>query len=157
MARWCGTLHEQRQALQSGLHLGVLYCMTLPTVADWAAILSKADEKYDGTVAVFASDGSLSHRFGPINGRKGMNNYTREFDHQMDGAINCGAKGEIQGVFHVAGVRRLLLQRRQHARHRSCCTGMQGWDKCDGKGEFITDLFAEAQYRRVNAVFPLPA
>ncbi|SUG15800.1 3,4-dihydroxyphenylacetate 2,3-dioxygenase [Salmonella enterica subsp. arizonae] len=44
----------------------------------------KAIEKYDGTVAVFAS-GSLSHRFiDDQRAEEGMNSYTREFDHQMD-------------------------------------------------------------------------
>ncbi len=35
--------------------------------------------------------------------------------------------------------------------------GMLGWDKSDGKVEFITDLFASSGTGQVNAVFPLPA
>ena len=32
-----------------------------------------------------------------------------------------------------------------------------GWDKYDGKVEFITELFTSSGTGQVNAVFPLPA
>jgi 3,4-dihydroxyphenylacetate 2,3-dioxygenase len=35
--------------------------------------------------------------------------------------------------------------------------GMLGWDKYDGKVEFLTELFASSGTGQVNAVFPLPA
>ncbi len=35
--------------------------------------------------------------------------------------------------------------------------GLLGWDKYDGKVEFITELFASSGTGQVNAVFPLPA
>ena len=35
--------------------------------------------------------------------------------------------------------------------------GMLGWDKYDGKVEFITELFPSSGTGQVNAVFPLPA
>ena len=34
--------------------------------------------------------------------------------------------------------------------------GMLGWDKYDGKVEFITELFASSGTGQVNAVSPLP-
>ena len=34
--------------------------------------------------------------------------------------------------------------------------GLLGWDKYDGKVEFITELFASSGTGQVNAVFPLP-
>lgn len=33
--------------------------------------------------------------------------------------------------------------------------GMLGWDKYDGKVEFVTDLFASSGTGQVNAIFPL--
>ena len=35
--------------------------------------------------------------------------------------------------------------------------GMLGWDKYDGKVEFLTELFPSSGTGQVNAVFPLPA
>ncbi len=84
-----GTLVPMRY-MNSDKHFKVVSISAFCTVHDFAdsrrlgeAIL-KAIEKYDGTVAVFAS-GSLSHRFiDDQRAEEGMNSYTREFDHQMD-------------------------------------------------------------------------
>ena len=131
--------------MNSDKHFKVVSISAFCTVHDFAdsrrlgeAIL-KAIEKYDGTVAVLAS-GSLSHRFiDDQRAEEGMNSYTREFDHQMDERV---VKLWREGKF------------------KEFCTmllGLLGWDKYDGKVEFITELFASSGTGQVNAVFPLPA
>ena len=135
-------------------HFKVVSISAFCTVHDFAdsrklgeAIL-KAIEQYDGTVAVLAS-GSLSHRFiDDQRAEEGMNSYTREFDRQMDERVvklwREGQFKEFCSMLPEYADTVMLL-------------GMLGWDKYDGKVEFITELFPSSGTGQVNAVFPLPA
>ncbi|NEY26864.1 3,4-dihydroxyphenylacetate 2,3-dioxygenase [Escherichia coli] len=117
----------------------------------------KAIEQYDGTVAVLAS-GSLSHRFiDDQRAEQGMNSYTREFDHQMDErVVKLWREGKFKEFCDMLPEYADYCYGEGNMHDTVMLLGMLGWDKYDGRVEFITDLFASSGTGQVNAVFPLP-
>lgn len=145
-----GTLVPMRY-MNSDKHFKVVSISAFCTVHDFAdsrrlgeAIL-KAIEKYDGTVAVFAS-GSLSHRFiDDQRAEEGMNSYTREFDHQMDErVVKLWREGKFKEFCTMLPEYADYCYGEGNMHDTVMLLGMLGWDKYDGKVEFITDLFASS-------------
>lgn len=101
----------------------------------------KAIEQYDGTVAVLAS-GSLSHRFiDDQRAEQGMNSYTREFDHQMDErVVKLWREGKFKEFCDMLPEYADYCYGEGNMHDTVMLLGMLGWDKYDGKVEFITDL-----------------
>ena len=158
-----GTLVPMRY-MNSDKHFKVVSISAFCTVHDFAdsrrlgeAIL-KAIEKYDGTVAVLAS-GSLSHRFiDDQRAEEGMNSYTREFDHQMDErVVKLWREGKFKEFCTMLPEYADYCYGEGNMHDTVMLLGLLGWDKYDGKVEFITELFASSGTGQVNAVFPLPA
>ncbi|EHC2712888.1 hypothetical protein JTX29_001918 [Escherichia coli] len=118
----------------------------------------KAIEQYDGTVAVLAS-GSLSHRFiDDQRAEEGMNSYTREFDRQMDErVVKLWREGQFKEFCNMLPEYADYCYGEGNMHDTVMLLGMLGWDKYDGKVEFITELFPSSGTGQVNAVFPLPA
>ncbi len=158
-----GTLVPMRY-MNSDKHFKVVSISAFCTVHDFAdsrrlgeAIL-KAIEKYDGTLAVLAS-GSLSHRFiDDQRAEEGMNSYTREFDHQMDErVVKLWREGKFKEFCTMLPEYADYCYGEGNMHDTVMLLGLLGWDKYDGKVEFITELFASSGTGQVNAVFPLPA
>ncbi len=158
-----GTLVPMRY-MNSDKHFKVVSISAFCTVHDFAdsrrlgeAIL-KAIEKYDGTVAVLAS-GSLSHRFiDDQRAEEGMSSYTREFDHQMDErVVKLWREGKFKEFCTMLPEYADYCYGEGNMHDTVMLLGLLGWDKYDGKVEFITELFASSGTGQVNAVFPLPA
>ena len=158
-----GTLVPMRY-MNADKHFKVVSISAFCTVHDFAdsrklgeAIL-KAIEQYDGTVAVLAS-GSLSHRFiDDQRAEEGMNSYTREFDRQMDErVVKLWREGQFKEFCNMLPEYADYCYGEGNMHDTVMLLGMLGWDKYDGKVEFITELFPSSGTGQVNAVFPLPA
>ena len=158
-----GTLVPMRY-MNEDKHFKVVSISAFCTVHDFAdsrklgeAIL-KAIEQYDGTVAVLAS-GSLSHRFiDDQRAEEGMNSYTREFDRQMDErVVKLWREGQFKEFCNMLPEYADYCYGEGNMHDTVMLLGMLGWDKYDGKVEFITELFPSSGTGQVNAVFPLPA
>ncbi|WP_038834822.1 3,4-dihydroxyphenylacetate 2,3-dioxygenase [Yersinia pseudotuberculosis] len=115
-----------------------------------------AIEHYDGIVAVLAS-GSLSYRFiDDQRAEEGMNSYTREFDHQMDErVVSLWREGKFSEFCQMLPEYAQYCFGEGNMHDTVMLLGMLGWDKYDGKVEFVTDLFASSGTGQVNAIFPL--
>ncbi len=144
-------------------HFKVVSISAFCTVHDFAdsrklgeAIL-KAIEQYDGTVAVLAS-GSLSHRFiDDQRAEEGMNSYTREFDRQMDErVVKLWREGQFKEFCNMLPEYADYCYGEGNMHDTVMLLGMLGWDKYDGKVEFITELFPSSGTGQVNAVFRCP-
>ena len=158
-----GTLVPMRY-MNADKHFKVVSISAFCTVHDFAdsrrlgeAIVS-AIEKYDGTVAVLAS-GSLSHRFiDDQRAEEGMNSYTREFDRQMDErVVKLWREGQFKEFCSMLPEYADYCYGEGNMHDTVMLLGLLGWDKYDGKVEFLTELFASSGTGQVNAVFPLPA
>lgn len=137
--------------MNSDKHFKVVSISAFCTVHDFAdsrrlgeAIL-KAIDKYDGTVAVLAS-GSLSHRFiDDQRAEEGMNSYTREFDHQMDErVVKLWREGKFKEFCTMLPEYADYCYGEGNMHDTVMLLGLLGWDKYDGKVEFITELFASS-------------
>ncbi len=144
-------------------HFKVVSISAFCTVHDFAdsrklgeAIL-KAIEQYDGTVAVLAS-GSLSHRFiDDQRAEEGMNSYTREFDRQMDErVVKLWREGQFKEFCNMLPEYADYCYGEGNMHDTVMLLGMLGWDKYDGKVEFIPELFPSSGTGQVNAVFRCP-
>lgn len=119
--------------------------------------LLKAIEKYDGTVAVFAS-GSLSHRFiWDREYQRGMDEYTREWDRQVD--------KHVVGMWERAEWKEFTDMLPEYAEYcygeggmhdTAMLLGLLGWDQYDKAVEIITPAFPSSGTGQINAIFPLP-
>ncbi|PHM35821.1 3,4-dihydroxyphenylacetate 2,3-dioxygenase [Xenorhabdus innexi] len=116
----------------------------------------QAIEKYDGTVAVLAS-GSLSHSFiDDQRAEEGMNSYTREFDEQMDRrVVELWKEGKFREFCDMLPEYAHYCRGEGNMHDTVMLLGLLGWDKYDGKVEFLTELFASSGTGQVNAIFPL--
>jgi len=156
-----GTLVPMRY-MNSDRHFKVISISAFCTVHDFAdsrrlgEAIKIAIEKYDGTVAVFAS-GSLSHRF--IDDRRaaeGMNSYTRQFDRQMDErVVKLWQEGRFREFCAMLPEYALYCYGEGNMHDTVMLLGLLGWDNYAGKVEFITPLFPSSGTGQVNAVFPL--
>jgi 3,4-dihydroxyphenylacetate 2,3-dioxygenase len=120
------------------------------------AIRRAIEDRYDGTVAIFAS-GSLSHRFAqnglaPEFAFKVWSPFLEALDHEVvrmwergDWQQFCAmlpeyaAKGHGEGFMHDTA---MLL-------------GALGWSEYDGKVEVVTPYFGASGTGQINAIFPV--
>ncbi len=120
------------------------------------AIRRAIEDRYDGTVAIFAS-GSLSHRFAqnglaPEFAFKVWSPFLEALDHEVvrmwergEWQQFCGmlpeyaAKGHGEGFMHDTA---MLL-------------GALGWSDYDGKVEVVTPYFGASGTGQINAIFPV--
>ena len=120
------------------------------------AIRRAIEERYEGTVAIFAS-GSLSHRFAqnglaPAYAFKVWSPFLEALDRQVvqmwqrgEWSTFCGmlpeyaAKGHGEGFMHDTA---MLL-------------GALGWSAYDGQAEVLTPYFGASGTGQINAVFPV--
>ena len=87
-----------------------------------------------------------------------MNSYTREFDHQMDErVVKLWREGKFKEFCTMLPEYADYCFGEGNMHDTVMLLGLLGWDKYDGKVEFITELFASSGTGQVNAVFPLPA
>lgn len=120
------------------------------------AIRRAIEDRYDGTVALFAS-GSLSHRFAqnglaPEYADKMWSPFLERLDHMVVGMWQAGewadfcemlpeyaAKGHGEGFMHDTA---MLL-------------GALGWDRYDGRAEVVTPFFGSSGTGQINAILPV--
>ena len=105
------------------------------------------------------ASGSLSHRFiDDQRAEEGMNSYTREFDRQMDErVVKLWREGQFKEFCSMLPEYADYCYGEGNMHDTVMLLGMLGWDKYNGKVEFLTELFASSGTGQVNAVFPLPA
>jgi 3,4-dihydroxyphenylacetate 2,3-dioxygenase len=118
--------------------------------------LLNAIEKYDGTVAVFAS-GSLSHRFiWDREAHRGMDSYTREWDRQVD--------KHVVGMWERAEWKEFTDMLPEYAEYcygeggmhdTAMLLGLLGWDSYSKPVEIVTPAFPSSGTGQINAIFPV--
>ncbi len=156
-----GTLVPMRY-MNSDRQFKVVSISAFCTVHDFAdsrrmgEAVRRAIELYDGTVAVLAS-GSLSHRFiDDQRAEAGMNAWTREFDEQMDRrVVKLWREGKFAEFCRMLPEYADYCYGEGNMHDTVMLLGLLGWDRYQGRVEFITDLFPSSGTGQVNAVFPL--
>lgn len=157
-----GTLVPMRYMNQDN-HFKVISVSALCTVhsledsAKLGAAMRKAvEEKYDGTVAFFAS-GSLSHRFAQ-NGVsedylfKIWSPFLENMDHRV---IQMWENGEWDEFCEMLPEYADKCYGEGHMHDTAMLLGALGWDKYDGKAEVITPYFASSGTGQINVVLPV--
>jgi 3,4-dihydroxyphenylacetate 2,3-dioxygenase len=118
--------------------------------------LRAAIEKYEGTIAVFAS-GSLSHRF--IWDRevsRGMDTYTREWDRQVDKhVVGMWERGEWAEFVEMLPEYAEYCFGEGGMHDTAMLLGLLGWDQYSTPVEIITPAFPSSGTGQINAVFPI--
>lgn len=119
--------------------------------------LLKAIERYNGAVAVFAS-GSLSHRFiWDREYKRGMDEYTREWDRQVDKhVVGMWERGEWKEFTDMLPEYAEYCYGEGGMHDTAMLLGLLGWDKYDKAVEIITPAFPSSGTGQINAIFPLP-
>jgi 3,4-dihydroxyphenylacetate 2,3-dioxygenase len=109
-------------------------------------------------VAVLAS-GSLSHRFIDDQRAEGRDEQLHPRVRPPDGRARgeAVARGQFKEFCTMLPEYADYCYGEGNMHDTVMLLGMLGWDKYDGKVEFITELFASSGTGQVNAVFPLPA
>ncbi len=114
------------------------------------------EEKYDGTVAIFAS-GSLSHRFAQ-NGTADEYAFKMwdEFLEQSDRhALELWQKGDWQSFTHMLPMYAEKCFGEGNMHDTAMLLGALGWDRYDQGVEVITPYFPSSGTGQVNAIFPV--
>jgi 3,4-dihydroxyphenylacetate 2,3-dioxygenase len=140
VAGWC-MWHDLRESARFG-----------------AAVRQAIEERYDGTVAVFAS-GSLSHRFAQ-NGSapEFMHKLWDPFLEQADRAVvdmwEAGRWAEFCAMLPMYN-EKCFGEGGMH--DTAMLLGALGWDRYDGRAEVVTPYFGSSGTGQINAVFPVTA
>lgn len=121
-----------------------------------AALRKAIEQKYDGTVAIFAS-GSLSHRFAQ-NGvseqylHKVWSPLLENLDHRV---IEMWEKGEWETFTAMLPEYAEKAVGEGFMHDTAMLLGALGWDRYTGKVEVISPYFGSSGTGQINAVFPL--
>lgn len=121
-----------------------------------AAVTKAIEEKYDGTVAIFAS-GSLSHRFAQ-NGIseeylfKVWSKFLETMDHEV---IEMWENGEWEKFTSILPEYAEKCHGEGFMHDTAMLLGALGWDKYQGKVEVVTPYFGSSGTGQINAVFPV--
>jgi 3,4-dihydroxyphenylacetate 2,3-dioxygenase len=120
------------------------------------AVRRAIEERYDGTVAVFAS-GSLSHRFND-NGspEAAMHEISDEFFRQVDlRVVELWKQGDWKTFVRMlpAYAERCVGEGGMH--DTAMLLGLLGWDAYEQPVEVVTPYFVSSGTGQINAVFPL--
>jgi 3,4-dihydroxyphenylacetate 2,3-dioxygenase len=114
------------------------------------------EERYDGTVAIFAS-GSLSHRFAQ-NGTEMQFAFKiwDEFLEQSDvHALELWTKGDWKAFTQMLPMYADKCYGEGFMHDTAMLLGAMGWDKYDQKAEIVTPYFGSSGTGQVNAIFPV--
>jgi 3,4-dihydroxyphenylacetate 2,3-dioxygenase len=157
-----GTLVPMRY-MNADQHFKVVSVSALCTVHDLAdsarlgAAMRKAvEERYDGTVAFFAS-GSLSHRFA-------QNGVSDQYLHKMWSPFLEAADHEVVGMWERGEWRTFCAMLPEYAEKchgegfmhdTAMLLGALGWDAYQGRVEVVTPFFPSSGTGQINAVFPV--
>ena len=158
-----GTLVPMRY-MNEDKHFKVVSISAFCTVHDFAdsrklgeAIL-KAIDKYDGTVAVLPAVRYRTALLTTSAQKKGMNSYTREFDRQMDErVVKLWREGQFKEFCTMLPEYADYCYGEGNMHDTVMLLGMLGWDKYDGKVEFITELSPAPAPGRLTLFSRLPA
>ena len=123
-----------------------------------AAVRQAIEERYDGTVAVFAS-GSLSHRFAQ-NGTapEFMHKVWDPFLEQTDRTVvELWKKGEWKTFVDMLPMYNDKCFGEGGMHDTAMLLGALGWDRYDAGVEVITPYFGSSGTGQINAVFPVTA
>lgn len=122
----------------------------------FGAAVRRAIEKSDRKVLVLAS-GSLSHRFSDDrNAEANLNNWTREFDRQVD--------QRVVELWKEGRFKEFCAMLPDYAEHcygegkmhdTAMLLGVLGGAEYTGKVEVVTELFGSSGTGQINAIFPL--
>ncbi|WP_230656285.1 3,4-dihydroxyphenylacetate 2,3-dioxygenase [Psychrobacter sp. I-STPA10] len=135
----------------------LLMVHTLEDSAKFGLAVRKAiEEKYDGTVAVFAS-GSLSHRFAD-NGsgseffHKIWDPFLGSVDEHVVRLWEEGKWSEFCGMLPMYA-EKCYGEGMMH--DTAMLMGLVGWNKYHGKVDVVTPMFASSGTGQINAIFPV--
>ena len=121
-----------------------------------AAVRRAIEDKYDGTVAVFAS-GSLSHRFNDNNSpEEAMHDISDEFFRQVDiRVVELWKQGDWKTFIKMLPEYAVRCVGEGDMHDTAMLLGVMGWDRYAKPVEIITPYFASSGTGQINAVFPL--
>lgn len=121
-----------------------------------AALRKAIEERYDGTVAVFAS-GSLSHRFNDDGSpEESIHQISDEFFRQVDlHVIELWKRGDWKSFVAMLPEYATRCVGEGHMHDTAMLLGLLGWDAYDRPVDIITPYFASSGTGQINAVFPL--
>ncbi len=121
-----------------------------------AAVRKAVEEKYDGTVAIFAS-GSLSHRFA-------QNGVSEEYLHKIWDTFSGEIDAQVVKLWEAGDWKTFCEMLPSYAEKchgegfmhdTAMLLGALGWDKYKGKVEVVTPYFASSGTGQINAIFPV--
>lgn len=121
-----------------------------------ASVRRAIEQKYDGTVAIFAS-GSLSHRFND-NGspESAIHEISDEFFRQVDlRVVELWQRGDWKTFIRMLPEYAVRCVGEGHMHDTAMLLGALGWDAYDRPIETITPYFASSGTGQINAIFPL--
>ena len=120
------------------------------------AVRRAIEEKYSGTVAVFAS-GSLSHHFAP-NGKapefafKTFNAFLEQVDRRV---VELWQQGQWETFIDMLPMYNEKCWGEGDMHDTAMLLGALGWKSYTGKVEVITPYFGSSGTGQINAVFPV--
>lgn len=120
------------------------------------AVRKAIEERYDGTVAVFAS-GSLSHHFAD-NGRapEFMHKVYSPFLEQVDRrVVELWEKGDWSTFVGMLPMYAEKCWGEGDMHDTAMVLGMLGWDKYRAPAEVVTPYFGSSGTGQINAIFPV--
>ncbi|NYY80040.1 hypothetical protein DMH17_16465 [Raoultella planticola] len=152
------------RAMNSDKHFKVVSISAFCTVHDFAdsrklgAAIVKAIEKYDGARGgVRQRLTSVAPLYRRPARRRGMNSYTREFDHQMDvSVVKLWREGKFKEFCTMLPEYADYCYGEGNMHDTVMLLGVLGWDKYDGRWSLLPTC-SPVPAPAVNAVFPLPA
>ena len=114
------------------------------------------EERYDGTVAVFAS-GSLSHRFNDDGSpEESIHQISDEFYKVVDEAVvGLWQQGDWKRFISILPTYNATCHGEGHMHDTAMLLGLLGWDAYDQPVEILTPYFASSGTGQINAVFPV--
>ncbi|MEO9102061.1 MAG: 3,4-dihydroxyphenylacetate 2,3-dioxygenase [Burkholderiaceae bacterium] len=120
------------------------------------AVRRAIEERYDGTVAVFAS-GSLSHHFAP-NGRapEFMHKVFDPFLEQVDrGVVELWERGDWKTFCAMLPMYNEKCFGEGGMHDTAMLLGALGWDAYQGKVDVVSPYFGSSGTGQINAIFPV--
>jgi 3,4-dihydroxyphenylacetate 2,3-dioxygenase len=121
-----------------------------------AAVRKAIEERYDGTVAIFAS-GSLSHRFAqngsaPEFMHKVFDPFLEQADHAVVEMWKAGRWAEFCAMLPMYN-EKCFGEGGMH--DTAMLLGALGWDRYDAGVEIVTPYFGSSGTGQINALFPV--
>ena len=123
-----------------------------------AAVRKAIEERYDGTVAIFAS-GSLSHRFAqngtaPEFMHKVWDPFLEQTDREV---VELWQQGDWKTFCEMLPMYNDKCYGEGGMHDTAMLLGALGWDRYDAGVEIITPYFGSSGTGQINAIFPVTA